>query len=192
MCIRDSIRVVAEAEEDVGQVANRLSDTKDMKGGSFDVPWEYFLPSHFSVLAGNIADTAECVAVEEMGIVSMKFGRKPMIKFAFEIDEENQFGQKRRLTRLFHLHTHPLSAVSLAVKQWCGRNLADEVEYLGGVDWQSFVGERARIKLEPGAVKGDKCYENIVEILASDDEAWNPSCEIDDVAKMTNEPKETE
>ena len=120
---------------------------------------------------------AVCVAVEDMGIMTTKFGAKPMVKFTFETDQENEFGQKRRLTRLFHKHTHPLSAVSLAAKSWCERDLAAEEENIGEVDWQSFVDSPACIKIEPGAVKDGKRFDNIVEILALPDEEVEATCE---------------
>jgi hypothetical protein len=55
--------------------------------------------------------------------------------------------------------------VSQAVKKWCDRDLADEQESAGEVDWQSFVNRKACLKLEPGAVKNGKQFENIAEIL---------------------------
>jgi hypothetical protein len=114
---------------------------------------------------------AHCVSVEEMGTVDMGFGPKPMGRFIFEGDEVNGYGGKRRYTRLFHLHTHPMSAVSQAVKSWCDRDLAAEEEDQGKVNWQSFVNKRACLKLEPGAVKNGQRFENITEILGSEDEA---------------------
>jgi len=95
---------------------------------------------------------AVCVAVEDMGVIDTKFGRKPMVKFTFETNEVNGFGQKCRLTRMFHLHTHPMSALSVAAKSWCGRNLAAEEQNIGEVDLQSFVDSSARLRIEPGAV----------------------------------------
>lgn len=118
----------------------------------------------------------DCVSVEEMGIVNMGFGPKPMGKFAFESDEVDEQGRKRRYTRLFHLHTHPMSAVSIAAKSWCDRDLAAEEEDQGKVNWQSFVGRRACLKLEFGAVKDGKRYENITEILEVR-ERVNGNCE---------------
>jgi hypothetical protein len=82
------------------------------------------------------------------------------------------------LTRLFHNHTHPLSAISQTVKTWCDRCLANEKEYLGAIDWESFVDKPACIKIEPGSVKNGEHYDNIAEILAlNDDEVEKTACE---------------
>lgn len=120
---------------------------------------------------------AVCVAAEDMGVMNTKFGKKPMVKFTFEIDRLDEYGAKRRLTRLFHRHTHPLSAVSVAVKSWCGRDLAGEETNLGEVDWSSFVDSSARLRIEPGAVKDGRQYENIVEIMPPADDAAEAACE---------------
>jgi len=107
---------------------------------------------------------AKCVAVEDMGVMTTKFGQKPMVKFAFETNEVNESGAKRRLTRLFHKHFHPMSSLSVTAKSWCERNLAEEEEN-GGVDLQTFIDMPACIKLEPGSLKDGKRYDNIVEIM---------------------------
>jgi len=121
--------------------------------------------------------SAVCAAVEDLGVISTKFGIKSMVKFAFDTDELDEYGQKRRLTRLFHRHTHPLSALSTAVKSWCDRDLAAEEECQGRVNWQSFVGTGASLKLVPGAVKDGRCFDNITEILPLRDEGAELDCE---------------
>ena len=103
-----------------------------------------------------------------MGIMTTRYGSKPMVKFTFELDEPDGFGGKRRLTRLFHNHTHPKSAVSAAVKKWCDRDLQDEEEN-GGTDWQSFVNQPACIRIEPGNIVGNRHYENITDIVPLND-----------------------
>ena len=118
---------------------------------------------------------SKCAVVEDMGIMTTKFGKKPMVRFTFETDQVNEFGQKRRLTRLFHKHFHPMSALSVMAKTWCERDLAAEEE-AGGVDLQTFVDSPACIKIEPGAEKGGRHYDNIVEILPLKDEI-EPACE---------------
>jgi len=120
--------------------------------------------------------SAECIAVEDMGVMDTKFGKKPMVKFTFETDQTNQYGQKRRLTRLFHKHFHSMSALSTAAKAWCNRDLAAEDECIG-VDFQTFVGSPALIKIEPGAEKGGRHYDNIVEILPINGEEVEMACE---------------
>jgi len=104
----------------------------------------------------------------------MGFGRKPMGKFTFESNEVSEYGGKRRYTRLFHLHTHPKSAVSQAAKSWCDRDLAAEEENQGKVNWQSFVGKRACLKLEPSLGKNGNSYENITQIRRVDETTCEP------------------
>jgi hypothetical protein len=123
---------------------------------------------------------ATCVAVEDMGVMTTKFGRKPMVKFTFETDEVNEFGYKRRLTRLFHKHFHPMSALSTTAKRWCNRDLAAEQENIGEVDLQSFVDSAAQVRLEPGIVKDGKCFERIAAILPPDHEEVQEARELED------------
>ena len=118
-----------------------------------------------------------CASVEELGVVDMGFGPKPMGKFTFESNEVNEYGSNRRYTRLFHLHTHPKSAVSQAARTWLDRDLAEEQESQGEVNWQSFVGMPARLKLEPRLGENGNCYENITEILGVSEDEVSGACE---------------
>ena len=88
-----------------------------------------------------------------------------MVKFVFETNEVNEYSTKRRLTRLFHKHFHPMSTLSVTAKTWCNRDLAAEEENIGAVDLQSFVESSAQLKLTPGALIDGRRYFNIAEIL---------------------------
>jgi hypothetical protein len=132
-----------------------------------------------------------CVAAENMGVMDTRYGKKHMVKFTFEIEELNEYGSKRRLTRLFHLHTHPMSALSIAAKSWLDRDLADEEEKSGRVDIKSFVDEPACLKVVPGDMYNGKRYENIAEILGRDDDEGVVE-EIDDGASVICVPEETQ
>lgn len=134
---------------------------------------------------------AVCVAAEDMGVIETKYGKRPMVKFTFEIAKLNEYGEKRRLTRLFHNHTHPKSAWSIAAKSWLDRDLAAEEENSGAVNLKSFVDEPACLKIEPGAVYNGKRYDNITEILAADDD-YDVTEEIDDGACEISTPEEPE
>ncbi len=105
-----------------------------------------------------------CVSVEDVGIMATKFGSKPMLRFTYESQELNEYGSKRRYTRLFHKHAHEKSSLSIAVKSWTGRDLANEADDIDEIDFQAFVKVPARLTLEPGNVKDGKRYENIVNI----------------------------
>ena len=61
---------------------------------------------------------AACVDVIDLGTVKTPWGNKPQVKLVFETDEEDQYGEQRILTRIFHKHTHEMSALSIAVKSW--------------------------------------------------------------------------
>lgn len=124
-----------------------------------------------------------------MGVMATKYGKRRMVKLTFEIEELNEYGSKRRLTRLFHRHTHPMSAWSMAAKSWLDRDLAAEEENLGEVDLKSFVDEPACLKIEPGAMYDGKRYENITEILGRDDDE-DVVEEIDDGQGVICEPEE--
>ena len=105
-----------------------------------------------------------CASVEDMGIMNTRFGAKPMLRFTFESDEVNEYGSKRRYTRLFHKHNHEKSSLSVAVKSWTGRDLANEADDIDDVHFKSFEKLPARLTLEPGNIKDGKRYENIIEI----------------------------
>jgi hypothetical protein len=125
----------------------------------------------------SIFVNAVCVDVEDMGQMTTKFGTKPMVKFTFETDQTNEYGTNRRLTRLFHKHFHPLSALSTAARSWCQRDLEAEEENIGEVDLQTFIDMPATIRLEPGAMKDGKRYDNIAEILPLEKEEVKETCE---------------
>jgi hypothetical protein len=107
---------------------------------------------------------AICVDVVDLGTVKTPWGNKPQVKLVFESDEPDQYGEQRILVRTFHKHTHSMSALSIAVKSWCNRNLDDE-EAIGALDLASLVGEQARLKLEPTPTKNGGSFDKIIEFL---------------------------
>lgn len=108
---------------------------------------------------------AVCVEVADLGEVETPFGKKPQVRFVFESDVENEFGEQRRFVRTFNHHFHEKSSLSLAVKSWSGRDLAAEMENLGEVDLQSFVGDQVRLTLEAITTKSGKPFDKIVGCL---------------------------
>jgi hypothetical protein len=108
---------------------------------------------------------AVCVAVEDLGIVDTPYGEKPQVKFTFESDVRNEYGQQRRFVRIFNKYFNDKSALSIAVKSWSGRDLAAEMENIGEVDLQSFVDDQMRLKLEPITTKAGKPFDKIVDFI---------------------------
>ena len=107
---------------------------------------------------------ALCVDGLDLGTVKTPWGNKPQVKFVFETDEQDAYGEHRILVRTFHKHTHPMSALSIAVKSWCGRDLEQE-EAIGTLDLTSLVGEQVRLKLQPTLTKNGGSFDKIVEFL---------------------------
>lgn len=120
---------------------------------------------------------AVCTSVEDMGLTPTPFGIKPLIKFTFESEEVNEYGDNRRYTRLFHKHIYKFSALSIAVKSWTGRDLEREADHIDDVDFKAFEKLPAVLKLEPGNVKNGRRYENIIEIIGVDEDAQDTECE---------------
>ncbi len=120
-----------------------------------------------------------------------KFGPKPTLRFTFESDEINEYGSKKRYTRLFHKHGHEKSSLSVAMKSWTGCDLVHDADEIDEVNWKSFEKLPACLTLEPGNVVCGKQYYNIVEIAGVKIEAAKPepAPEIED---EITEPKETE
>jgi hypothetical protein len=107
---------------------------------------------------------AVCVDVVDLGTVKTPWGNKPQVKFVFETDEQDPYGEHRILVRTFHTHTHPMSALSTAVKSWCGRDLEQE-EAVGTLDLTSFIGDQGRLKLQPTPTKSGGSFDKVIEFL---------------------------
>ena len=108
---------------------------------------------------------AVCVAVEDLGTVQTPFGMKPQVKFVFESDAVNDYGEQRCFVRTFNKFFHEKSALSIAVKSWLNRDLAAENEKVGEVDLQSFVDGQARLQLEAIKTSSGKPFDKVVAIL---------------------------
>jgi hypothetical protein len=108
---------------------------------------------------------AVCVDVVDLGTVKTPWGNKPQVKVVFETDLLDQYGEQRILIRTFHKHTHEKSALSIAVKSWCGRDLAQE-DAAGELDLTSLIGGQARLKLQPTLTKSGGSFDKIAEILS--------------------------
>jgi len=107
---------------------------------------------------------AVCVDVIDLGKVKTPWGTKPMVKAVFETDLLDEYGEQRILIRAFHKHPHEKSALSIAVKSWCGRNLAEEEE-AGVFDLKILIGQQARLKLEPTLAQNGNSFDKVAEIL---------------------------
>jgi hypothetical protein len=134
---------------------------------------------------------ALCASVEDLGVMPTKFGPKPTLRFTFESDELNEFGSKKRYTRLFHKHGHEKSSLSIAMKSWTGCDLVQDADEIDEVNWKSFEKLPACLTLEPGNVVNGKQYYNIVEIAGVKTEAAKPEPE-PEIEDETTEPKDNE
>jgi len=122
--------------------------------------------------ATNVVN-AVCVDVEDLGVVETPYGEKPQIKFAFESDQLDQYGEQRLLIRIFNNYALPSSALTLAMKSWCGRDLVEEKKN-GVVNLKSQIGQQAKLKLESVPTKSGNTFEKIVEILSPGDVRVEP------------------
>jgi hypothetical protein len=102
--------------------------------------------------------------VVDLGTVKTLWGNKPQAKLVFESDLLDQYGEQRILVRTFHKHAHELSSLSVAVKSWCGRDLAQE-EATGELDLTTLISEQTRLKLQPTPTKSGGSFDKIVEFL---------------------------
>ncbi len=107
---------------------------------------------------------AVCVDVVDLGTVKTPWGNKPQVDLVFESDELDHYGEHRILKRTFHKHTHPMSALSIAVKTWCGRDLEQE-EAISGLDLTTLIGEQVRLKLQPTPTKNGRTFDKLVDFI---------------------------
>ena len=110
---------------------------------------------------------AKCVEVDDLGVVETDFGKKPMVRFVFEVTSEDG-SAGRRLWRSFHKNFYEKSALWGAVKSWCGRDLAEEYK-IGEPDLNEFTGETATLKIETRVGRQGTSYENITAILPGEE-----------------------
>jgi hypothetical protein len=96
--------------------------------------------------------------------VKTPWGNKPQVDLVFESDELDHYGEHRILKRTFHKHTHPMSALSIAVKAWCGRDLEQE-EAISGLDLTTLIGEQVRLKLQPTPTKNGRMFDKLVDFM---------------------------
>jgi hypothetical protein len=111
---------------------------------------------------------AICVDVIDLGKIQTPWGIKPQIKFIFESDDTDEYGEQRLLIRTFHKHPHEKSALSIAMKSWTNRNLSEEAAN-GKWSVKNQKGQQARLKLQTTLTESGKCFDKIVEILPAGD-----------------------
>jgi hypothetical protein len=111
---------------------------------------------------------AVCVDVADLGTVKTPWGNKPQVNLIFESDVTDQYGEQRILIRTFNNYAHEQSALSVAVRSWCGRDLASEEE-AGTLDLATLVGLQVRLKLQPTLTRSGHLFDKIVEFLPPGD-----------------------
>lgn len=107
---------------------------------------------------------AVCVDVENLGMRDTQYGKKEQIRFTFETDEENDYGEPEFVTRVYNAGMHEWSAMRHDMDSWNGRKLTeDEAKQFRA---QSKIGQQCQIKLVPHT-SGDRFYWNVDEIKPS-------------------------
>ncbi len=107
---------------------------------------------------------AACVDVIDLGIVNKPWGDTPQVDLVFESDETDGYGEHRILKRTFNKYTNPMSALSIAVKNWCGRDLEQE-EVINGLDLTTLIGEQVRLKLQPTPTRNGRMFDKLVDFM---------------------------
>ena len=107
---------------------------------------------------------AVCVDVEDLGMRDTPYGRKHQYKVAFELDEENDYGEPIFLYRWYNVSTHKDSAFRRDMESWMGHSLSDEE--MAKVTFKSLLNQQFQIKTEP-VEKNGKTYENVATLRPS-------------------------
>jgi hypothetical protein len=107
---------------------------------------------------------ALCVDAVDLGTVKTPWGHKPLVNLVFETDETDQYGEQRILVRTFNKYAQEQSALSGAVKSWCGRDLASDGE-ASEFNLTTLIGKQARLKLQPTRTKNGNSFDKSAEIL---------------------------
>jgi len=122
------------------------------------VPMGIITPSKIRIIKG------ELVEIEDLGIQKTKFGNIPQIEFTFEIEELDENGAKRKVTRLFHRNMYTKSALSMSLKSWVKNPTAKEIR-IGYESLWSLIGRRARLKVQPVYNDYGLAYYKILKIM---------------------------
>lgn len=117
---------------------------------------------------------AVCVDVQDLGVVDTPWGRKPRLKFVFELAEQKANGYPATASRTFTKSVHEKSALRPVLEAWLGRPLSSS-ELAKGFPYQKLKHLGGTLTLLPAISEGGDEYLKIVAILPAGETALQPS-----------------
>jgi hypothetical protein len=102
-----------------------------------------------------------CVDVINHGLQETPWGTHPRISLVFETDEKDENGNPKFLTRTFNNYAYSKSALTLALKNWLGRDISGEDD-----DWDiaKSIEKQATLSKSQAVSKAGNHYEKIDSI----------------------------
>lgn len=118
--------------------------------------------------------TAVCVDVVDLGLVDTDWGRKPRLKFVFELGEMKANGYPATASRTFTKSLHEKSALRPALEAWLGRTM-NEQELAKGFAYAKLNGKSCKLTLLPALSESGQAYNRIEAIKPAGESALKPS-----------------
>ena len=123
---------------------------------------------------GATTTVAVCVDVQDLGVVDTPWGRKPNIKFVFELGEQKANGYPATVSRTFTKSVHEKSALRPVIEAWLGRPL-NSSELAKGFPYKELKNQACTLMLLPAISEGGNEYLKIVAIQPAGEPALQPS-----------------
>lgn len=117
---------------------------------------------------------AVCVDVEDLGLVDTDWGRKPRLKFVFELGEMKANGYPATASRTFTKSLHEKSALRPALESWLGRTM-NEQELTKGFTYSKLNGKSCTLTVLPALSENGNAYNKIAAITPAGEVALKPS-----------------
>ena len=114
-----------------------------------------------AAVAASRTVNAVCVDVENLGTTKTHYGLKDRVKFSFETDEKNDYGEPCFVSRVYNTSMHEWSSMRRDMESWNGKKLTEEEAQRFKA--ASKVGQQCQLKLVPHT-SGERLYWNIDEI----------------------------
>lgn len=117
---------------------------------------------------------AVCVDVQDLGVVDTPWGRKPKMKFVFELAEQKANGYPATASQTFTKSLHEKSALRPVIEAWLGRLLSSS-ELAQGFPYQKLKHLGSTLTLLPAISEAGNGYLKIVAIQPAVEPALRPS-----------------
>jgi len=105
-----------------------------------------------------------CVDVVDLGIVDTNFGKKPMVKFVWQIDEENEETKAPfQVSRRYGLTLDKRAALRKDLESWRGRKFTKEE--LESFDLEKVLGAPCQIQVVHNVTDDAGTYANVQVVL---------------------------